>query len=180
MEIWKPDCDFRLFITNRYMPRLAELRRMRLEKSQQSSPALTPQLESSQASASSLPANGAGEGSTRSETDSVTWEKPAPAKPLDLGVKATRDFKVHEYVKLYGSAADLTDDQDDEMRMDTSQLKADVSVRARSLTVCIAQAKVSLDFTVQRAVQSNEELLPDLHGSRSLRERERLGHELCS
>jgi hypothetical protein len=95
-------------------------------------------------------------------------------------VKATRDFKVHEYVKLYGSAADLTDDQDDEMRMDTSQLKADVSVRARSLTVCIAQAKVSLDFTVQRAVQSNEELLPDLHGSRSLRERERLGHELCS
>lgn len=128
MEIWKPDCDFRLFITHRYMPRLAELRRMRLEKSQQSTPALTPQPESSQASASSLPSNGAGDGKARSETDSVSWEKPAPAKPLDLGVKATRDFKVHEYVKLYGSAADLTDDQDDEMRMDTSQLKADFSV----------------------------------------------------
>ena len=128
MEIWKPDCDFRLFITNRYMPRLAELRRMRLEKSQQSSPAL-PQPESSQASATSLPANGTCDGKARSETDSVSWEKPAPAKPLDLGVKATRDFKVHEYVKLYGSAADLTDDQDDEMRMDTSQLKADVGVR---------------------------------------------------
>lgn len=47
--------------------------------------------------------------------------------PLDLGIKATRDYDVHEFIRLYGSAADITDELDEEMRMDTSQLKADVS-----------------------------------------------------
>lgn len=51
----------------------------------------------------------------------------APLRPLDLGVRAERDFEVNEFVRLFGSAADITDEQDEEMQMDTAQLKADVS-----------------------------------------------------
>jgi hypothetical protein len=66
----------------------------------------------------------------RTEPTTASTTQPATNEilpPLDLGVKANRDFEVNEYIKLYGSAADLTDEQDDEMRMETSQLKADVS-----------------------------------------------------
>lgn len=61
-----------------------------------------------------------------STVEKSDWQAP-PRKPLDLGFKATRDYQVHEIIRLFGSAGDLTDAQDDEMRMDTSQLKADVS-----------------------------------------------------
>lgn len=86
-------------------------------------------------------------------------QKPLP--PLDLGVRALREYEVGEYIDLYGSAVDITDEQDEEMRMDTSELKADVGGEC-------AIGRSADGPTVQRALQLNEKLLSVVLRSSSL------------
>lgn len=149
MEIWKPECDFRIFATERYRWKGTEKFRKRIAR------------EAKEAAAALAAAEAA---KPVSETQSTPAVPAADMPPLlDLGVKANRDFEVNEFIKLYGSAADLTDEQDDEMRMETSQLKADVSTLTEGISKTIL---TRTSATVQCIVEWDEELLPDLHGSR--------------
>lgn len=114
--MWQPDVGYEIFETQRY----------KSKKGKQRQSVGHPSAVASQADSSS---NGSG-GPVAS--GSQTSEAPAePRKPnppvLDLGVRAIREYGVGEHIRLFGSAVDITDEQDDEMRMDPSELKADVS-----------------------------------------------------
>lgn len=118
MELWKPECDFRIFVTERYAWKGSKAYQKRMAEEAKAAAALA---------ASNVPAEAGSDAVAMAPAVACPSKAASTPAPLDLGVKATRDFEVNEFIKLYGSAADLTDEQDDEMRMETSQLKADVS-----------------------------------------------------
>lgn len=132
--MWLPDPGFHLFETSRYVQRPSEKRKMAAAAvaaaaaAAYPSPSPTPQpsLSCSQTIDVGQDINILAALSAASASKTKKLEQEDCLPPLDLGIRATRDYEVNEYIRLFGSAADITDEQDDEMRMDTSQLKADV------------------------------------------------------
>lgn len=110
--MWQPDVGYEIFETKRY----------KSKKGKQRQSVGHPTSAAPQAGS---PSNPVASGSQTSEAPAEP-KKPNPPV-LDLGVRALREYEVGEHIRLFGSAVDITDEQDDEMRMDPSELKADVS-----------------------------------------------------
>jgi hypothetical protein len=114
--MWLPDTGYEIFETGRY----------KSKKGKQRQSVGHPTANLAQASTSSVDGSGPAASGSQSAEAPVEPKKPNPPV-LDLGIRAIRAYEVGEHIRLYGSAVDITDEQDDEMRMDPSELKADVS-----------------------------------------------------
>lgn len=125
MEFWVPNCGFELFKTTRYKTTTKQSRSRTAAKLLPALPASVDNSINGQEGPSSAGMSLLTTASVASPNAYQNTEEIKP--PLDLGVRATRDYEVNEFIRLYGSALDLTDEEDEEMRMDQSQLKADVS-----------------------------------------------------
>lgn len=126
MELWRPDSPFKLFETSRYKPPSANK-----GKGKASAAAEEPTIPSAETDTAQLqipdgsPAASA-PASPQASPGTSTPKKKEFGPPLDLGVKSLKAYKVHEHLRLFGSAADITSEEDHEMQMDQAQLKADV------------------------------------------------------
>lgn len=124
LEMWLPDTGYEIFETQRYKSKKGKQR----QSVGHPAAAAIPSGESS--------ADVGGPVASGSQTSIAPTEPKKPNPPvLDLGVRALRAYEVGEHIRLFGSAVDITDEQDDEMRMDPSELKADVSSLVR-ITIC--------------------------------------------
>lgn len=136
MELWRPDCPFKLFQVNRF-------KNPAPGKGKGKAPAIeaTPEIENSSVDASSAgqagspgtstpPPAGRSEASSSSQPNSrsstPSKSKPVFGPPLDLGVKSMRAYKVHETLRLFGSGVSLSDEEHNAMLNDQGVLSADV------------------------------------------------------
>lgn len=126
MELWRPDSPFKLFETMRYKSPVSNK-----GKAKAAAGAEDP-ASSSVAPDHTQPALPEGDpavnmpASPQASSGTSTPRKKEFGPPLDLGVKSLKAYKVHEHLRLFGSAADITSEEDHEMQMDRAQLKADV------------------------------------------------------
>lgn len=137
MELWKPECPFKLFQTKRFMnPK--PVKGTSVAPVVPSSPAVASPTSirdgqddaAAESSTTTLPDAGSVQSSpqpdSRASTPTAKQSKFGP--PLDLGVKSLKAFKVHETLRLYGSGVNLSAEENEAMQLDDSQLKADVSL----------------------------------------------------
>lgn len=133
MELWRPDCPFKVFETRRYLDKAAKVPKKAAASPKTIAEPVVPSIiDDSQPifRILSLPTDilRTSQGSSCESAESSTSQKSEyDGPPLDLGVKARKAFQVHEHLRLFGSAADISEEIDEEMRMDEAQLKADVS-----------------------------------------------------
>lgn len=131
MELWRPDSPFKIFETSRYKtPGTGKGKGKALSVSA-TEPGLSPPVPAEGlteiATASAADPQSAPSSPQKSTGTSTPTKKESPfGPPLDLGVKSLRAYQVHEHLRLFGSAADITSEEDEELRMDQAQLKADV------------------------------------------------------
>lgn len=138
MELYKPDCQFKIFQVNRFksLPNLkgkGKATSIVEATSESAVPPIEPvasgiedtleRLAPALAEGSSAPPSPAPSSSTSTPNKS----RPVFGEPLDLGVKSLKAYKVHEPLRLFGSGASMTTEEHDALQDDTSDIKGDVS-----------------------------------------------------
>lgn len=139
MELCRPDSPFKLFETSRYISPTSK------KGKGKATPEATPEVAPSEPAPTLEPgrtllevAEGSQASSCAPRSSPARSGASTPTKrefgaPLDLGVRSLKAYQVHEHLRLYGSAADITSEEDEEMQTDEAQLRADVSSLRASL-----------------------------------------------
>lgn len=146
MELYKPDCPFKIFQVNRFKSANNKGKSKAVNVVEATSESPAPSIEPTVvpveqllevptlplAGSSSAPPSPAPSSSTATPSKS----KPVFGEPLDLGVKSLKAYKINEPLRLFGSGASMTTEEHDALQNDTSDNKGDVS---RTKAACVRQ-----------------------------------------